>query len=170
MNRDTPISDSDENDPSLEPGESEMELALGRLSLRSPSPELDQRLAKLLSSSRPRERTRSVLFAAAASVAIALGTVPLILHHRWNSTERMLVQTPVVQPAPSRPARSPLRVERQFARVSDNGIVGTDHGVPLQLLHYIAVRQIWYFDPRTGKKLQVTVPEDEAFLVPIQTF
>ena len=67
-------------------------------------------------------------------------------------------------------APRPLRIERQIARVSDDGVIGTANGVPVQLYRYRALRQVWYFDPHTGKKLQVTVPQNEWVLVPVRTF
>src|SRR5207245_6091616 len=109
------------------------------------------------------------LRSAAEPRAMAVGMIPVRLNRTLQRANEPVAQGRVDQPAAPRPAH-PLRVERQVARVADDGVIGTANGVPVQLLHYSAIRQIWYFDPRTGKKLQVTVPRDQAFLVPVRTF
>ena len=161
-------SEPEERRAADDPRELEIELALRRLPLRTPSDHLDAQIAGVLGANRTRRRP-SLLLAVAAAVAVALGTVPLVLNHPPQPSRRPLVEGPVDQPAP-RSTAGPLRVERQFARISDDGVIGTAHGVPVQLLRRTAVRQIWYFDPHTGKKLQVTIPRDQTILVPVRTF
>lgn len=161
-------SDPRESRAADDPRDLEIELALRRLPLRSPSDHLDARIAGVLGANRSRRRP-SLLLAAAAAIAVALGSVPFVLNRTPHPLQRPLARGPVDQSAVPSTA-GPLRVERQFARVSDDGVIGTSQGVPVQLLRRTTVRQIWYFDPHTGKKLQVTVPRDQAFLVPVRTF
>ena len=164
MNQDLDRADGREDDPR----ELQFEMGLRRLPLRGPSRELDARIARLVRSVPRHHRGRPLLLAVAASIAVAMGTVPILVHRQPTIPPPPVVRGPAV--TLPRPAAGALRVERQVARVADDGVIGTANGVPVQLLHYRAVRQIWYFDPHTGNKLQVTVPRDQVVLVPVRTF
>jgi hypothetical protein len=152
------------------PWEPEIEHSLKRLVLRSPSPELEAKVWRTLRRPRAVGRLRTACFAIAASVAVAAGSVPLLAHYLRATSVKTVVDSRSQPPAHVTPASGPLRVERQIARVSDDGVIGTANGVPVQLYRYRALRQVWYFDPRNGKKLQVTVPQSEWVLVPVRTF
>jgi hypothetical protein len=152
------------------PWEPEIEHALKRLVLRSPSPELDAKVSRDLRRPRTSSRLRTACLAIAAAVAVAGGSIPLLTHYLRAAPIKTVVDRRSLPPARLKPASGPLRVERQIARVSDDGVIGTANGVPVQLYRYRALRQVWYFDPHTGKKLQVTVPQNEWVLVPVRTF
>ena len=165
--------ESDDNMPAGErmpSWEADIEPSLKRLVLRSPSSQLDAKVWRNLGRSRASSRLRVACLAIAAAIAVAAGAVPLLVRYLHAIPARAVVDGRPHAPAHMAAAPGPLRIERQIARITDNGVIGTANGVPVQLYRYRALRQVWYVDPHTGKKLQVTVPQNQWVLVPVRTF
>ena len=145
----------------------EVESLLRAMPLAAPSARLEARVRRVLARPRPGERLRGACLAAAAIIAVVIGISPLLVHRT----------TDVSRPAPrivmghgSPAVARPLRVERDAVRIADDGIVAYAGNVPLRGYRCRAVRQIWYFDARQGKRLYVTVPTDRLVLVPVRSF
>ena len=145
----------------------EVESRLRAMSLAAPSARLEARVRRVLARPRPGERLRGACLAAAAIIAVVIGISPLLVHRT----------TVVSHPAPrvvvghgSPAVARPLRVERDALRVADNGVVAYAGNVPVRGYRCQAVRQIWYFDARQGRRLCVTIPTDQLVLVPVRPF
>lgn len=154
------------------PFDADIEPMLLKLMLRRPTAELDARVWRMLTRPTAMGRLRMAWLGAAAAIAIASATAPLMLRHARITAVpgNITMHGPSEGKPHAPPARRPLLVERQIARVADDGVIGTANGVPVQLYRYQSVRQVWYFDPTTGKKLRVTVPRNAMVLVAVRTF
>ena len=149
--------------------DADTEPLLRNMRLSEPSAELDRRVLRTLARPSPAERLRTACLLAAAILALAIiGTVPLLLH-RQTGPHRTASSTQGVRTAAADPGRR-LRIERDTACVGDGGIVGYAGSMPVRGYRYQSVRQIWYFDPVSHRRLSVTVPRDQLVLVAVHPF
>lgn len=157
-----------EGDHGPEPNSPELELLLRRMPLAPPSAQLDQRIWQLRCALIRIARIRAAIIGIAAAITLLVG-LTLLVHHRLGIKQQATNKT---SPAPLVPVVNvsrPLRIERNGARVADEGIVGFAGRTPLHGYRYESVRQIWYVDPQ-GRRLCVTIPDQRVVLVPVHPF
>jgi hypothetical protein len=159
----------------------EIESLLRRMPLRRPRAALDGRV--LSACRRPVVRRRAWWAAAAAALVAGAGAAPLVTHllTRGDATGTAAAATgrvradipaqvgvpPRLPPAPARP----LRIERTLAGgFSSDGVVGVADHAPLHRYRRLSVRQMWIIDPRTGKRMAVSIPREEVVLVRVEPF
>jgi hypothetical protein len=159
----------------------EIESLLRRMPLRRPGAALEGRV---LSACRRPVVRRRIGWAAAAALVAAAGAAPLVTHlltrgdHTGGTTATtggvrdkgpLPVDAPPGIPPPARPG--PVRIERTLAGgFSSDGVVGVADHAPLHRYRRVAVRQVWIIDPKTGKRMAVSIPREEVVLVRVEPF
>jgi hypothetical protein len=158
----------------------EIEALLRRMPLRRPGAALDGRV--LSACRRPLVRRR--LWWAAAALVAAAAAAPIVAHllthgERPGDTSRTAGHLPPAGtargaqlPAPPPPARArAVRIERTLAGgFSSDGVVGVADRAPLHRYRRLSVRQMWLIDPKTGKRMAVSIPREEVVLVRVEPF
>jgi len=160
-----PIKDSD---AATEQENAHIRQLLGQMPLAQPSSRLDDRVRSTLL----RGRSRWIAVGTFSSAAAALVAIAIVLPRHSSAPSQQIVSNnsgspvlPVSSPAPGR-----LRIERDYKRIDDVGVVARLNGVPIRQMHYRGERQVWYFDAKRNTRLSVTVPVDRVVMVPVDTF
>ena len=148
----------------------EVESLLREMPLAGPSGRLEAKMSSALTRPGAQARLRSAWVAAAAAIALAIGTMPLLLHHDRAPSTGDRVPGAVAAVGVAIPMPRPLRIERDAVRVADKGIVAFAGSVPVRGYRCQSLRQIWYFDPKQHKQLCVTIPADRLVLLPVRAF
>jgi len=125
----------------------ELNERLRRMPLRQPPPSLDRWVSR---HTRRRRALRLGTGLAAAAVLAALWFVARgVPHHRRAPDE----------------ALKPVRVERVWSRVADDGLVILDADTPYRTFRRWTVRYVWQRDLLTGAHFEMAVPAGEVVLV-----
>jgi hypothetical protein len=79
--------------------------------------------------------------------------------------------TVAVKPVDSKPLAEshPIQFETDTATVIDDGVVATEDGVYQQYRRRV-VREIFYEDPATHAKLQVTIPTEQLVIQKVESY
>jgi hypothetical protein len=155
----------------------DIEAILRQAALREPGRGLDARVARDLRRSWYRGMTHRVRLSAvsAAAVAIVSGSVLIVTHLATGPAPTSPV---AVHPAPATVAaaqsspvlRRPVGVVRTFSSLTDEGIIGTSDGAPVQRFRRQSVQQMVLVDPIRGTRVAFTVPREEIFVVRVRPF
>lgn len=159
----------------------QLEDRLRQLPLRTPSPELDARiaLARPVVVRRTRRPLAGVAVAAAAVAACLLVSVLWPIRREQSGTARRTDDKPPAaaqqdlhRPRPT-PSESPrpseaLRIEQVWATVSAGEVVTRDGGPPMQRLSRHAVRRVRVIDDSRHVRIEWNIPSQESVLVPLE--
>lgn len=164
------------NDNQREPDD--IEALLRQAALRAPGPGLDARVARVLRKSWYRRMTHRARLSAvsAAAVAIVSGSVLIVTHFasRPGATSVVAVHpappVSVAAPRSSAALRRPVGLVRTFSSLTDEGIIGTSDGAPVQRFRRQSVQQMILVDPTRGTRVAFTVPREEIFVVRVRPF
>jgi hypothetical protein len=147
--------DLQENDRSLES-------LLRSPPLREPSPDLDARVNATLASFALRQ-TRPIRFyrmALAAGLLIAIGVgVRLSLPKPLPPVAMLPTKTP-----------EPIRIERDTSTLYDDGVIAGSDDAAYQKFRRRTVREIWYIDPVTHARVQMTIPSEQIVIEKMDAF
>ena len=164
----------------------QLEDRLRRLPLRTPSPELDARIASLRPPVVARRTRRRVVGVATAAAAVAVCLLVTVLWRPWpegagtahRSGDRAGDKLPAAarqdrprpEPAPVEPQRpsEPLRIEQVWSTVSAGEIVTRDGGAPMQRLSRQAVRRVRVIDDSRHVRIQWNIPSQQSVLMPLE--
>jgi hypothetical protein len=158
-------------------GFTDIEAMLRDLPLRPPSPGLDRRVMSARHPWRRRLRWMAPVAAAAALVAIAVGSWSL--HHASRRHgEKPIAKSldPGLPTADTRPAATvasltPISITRTYGGIARDGIIGkTPTGQPVERIRRQTVRQVLIVDPKRGTKVSISMPQEEVLVVPVRTF
>ena len=146
----------------------EIEQWLRRAALREPTATLDRRIASTI---RPR-RSLARVFAAAAVIAVSVGTWALIHRFKVEPGQPMASRGERVSPHRAVAEKlnvNPVKITRTYGGVIREGIVGvTPDGQPLERVRRQTVRQVLVLDPKTGRRVSIQVPEEVVYVVVIK--
>lgn len=166
-------------------GGEEVEGLLHQAPLRRPSPMMDARVQRVLQGRARRRLLRPAAAGLAAAVILATGGAAWWLGGRGTPHPHVpqvsvvpRAVAPVKPPDAVAPVRTtsadsastPLRVERTFARVTSDGVVGVAAGAPVRRLRGESVRQLWLIDPDSGERVSVTIPFEKVVLHRVEPF
>jgi hypothetical protein len=146
----------------------EIENLLGRMPLRKPPASLDDRVIG-------RRRRRRILAwslasgavaaaAAAVVVAVLLTTGPDGTMVARSPNPPAVPNVPVERVAQA-PSPKPLRLERNWAAVSYEGVVAPDEGAPLMKFRRRTLGHVQMIDQARGRQMEMTVPGEEVILI-----
>ena len=150
--------------------EQDIEQWLRGAPLREPGVSLDRRVAAAILSSRWHTR---VGYAAAAAIAVLVGLAVVVQMANRRAANRPVVLVPrASQDKPLPPAaRRPISIAQTFGGVTNEGIVGhTAAGEPLRRVRERTMQQLVLIDPTSGKRLTVTTPREDVYLVRQRAF
>ena len=155
------MSDSGDHDPALEN-------LLRTARILAPSARLDARLESVFAGESP-QRSRMRLLPLAIAAGLVIAGAPVVWVLRTASVPPGIVRlTAASHPAASSPDE--MRVEQDFSRVIDDGVVAVSDNTPYQQVRRQTVRDIWYIDPRTQSRLLVRVPIEQVLVEKVEAF
>jgi len=145
----------------------EIENLLGRMPLRKPPASLDDRVIG-------RRRRRRILAWSVASGAVAAAAAAVVVAVLLTGNDGNMVarspNPPAVSNAPAErvaqaPSPKPLRLERNWAAVSYEGVVAPDEGAPLMKFRRRTLGHVQMIDQARGRQMEMTVPGEEVILI-----
>ena len=68
------------------------------------------------------------------------------------------------------PPSKPLGLVRTISNITDEGIIRTIQGTPVQRYRRQSVQQVLLVDPRNGTRVAFTVPREEILVVRVRAF
>jgi hypothetical protein len=159
----------------------QLEDLLRRLPLRTPSPELDARIASLRPVAIARRTRRPVAGVVVAAAAVAVCLLATVLwqpgRKEAGTAQRSDEQAGHVGNVPHEKAASPsaaqrpsrpLRIEQVWATVSAGEIVMREGGPPMQRLSRQALRRIQVIDASRHVRIEWNIPSRQSVLMPLE--
>jgi hypothetical protein len=151
--------------------DSSLESLLRATPLREPSERMDVRVEAVFANHRAHAARRSLRLsldrisrhrpAIAAGILIAIG-----IGFRLSLPK----PKPPVAIVPETVASHPFQIEQDTSTLYNDGMIaGTDDGAYLQIRRR-TVREIWYEDPSTHAKLQVTIPTEQVVIQKVEAY
>ncbi len=144
-----------------------LEAMLRSLKLREPGGRMDSRVDAVFANHRayaPRRLTLHRIgwhrMAIAAGILLAIGIgVRLSLPHRQPTVATVAT-----------PPSHPIEIETDTSTVIDDGVVARTHDAVYEQYRHRTVREIWYEDPGTHAKWQVTIPTELVVIQKVEAY